>query len=131
MNRVAQRFIIAVVCLATLSACQSKPTKAVDTPAPAWSRLIEKTLQPLKLSEDTVVLDARNEFDYGLAHWSTSIHFGWPNLVVEEKNPAGLVDPRAAAQRLSLIGIDPKTPVVVIGYGQKGSGEEGRLAWTL
>lgn len=112
-------------------ACQVKPTKVTETPAPAFTRLQEKTKKPLKLSDETVVLDSRSDFDYGLAHWSSSLHFTWQNLIAETKKPWLLVEPRVAVQRLALLGVEPKTPVLVIGYGQKGNGDEGRLAWTL
>jgi 3-mercaptopyruvate sulfurtransferase SseA len=42
-----------------------------------------------------------------------------------------MLDARTAQRKLALLGIHPKTPVVVIGYGHKGSGDEGRLAWAL
>jgi thiosulfate/3-mercaptopyruvate sulfurtransferase len=35
------------------------------------------------------------------------------------------------ARRLARLGIDPSTPVIVVGLGPQGHGEEGRVAWTL
>jgi 3-mercaptopyruvate sulfurtransferase SseA len=51
--------------------------------------------------------------------------------VQDPKKPWLLVDKLTAQKRLGLLGIRPRTPVVVIGYGPKGKGEEGRLAWLL
>jgi thiosulfate/3-mercaptopyruvate sulfurtransferase len=122
-------FLIGLIAFLVLSnGCQQAPTKITEAAPAPFTRLTEKTLKPLKLTDDTVVLDARSEFDYGLGHWSHSIHFTWEKLMNEKKS---LVPPRTAAQRLALLGIEPQTPVVVIGYGLKGQGDEGRLAWTL
>jgi thiosulfate/3-mercaptopyruvate sulfurtransferase len=125
-------FLIGVILLLVLSgACQTKPTKAVETPPQPWARLAEKTKKPLKLTDDTVVLDSRNDFDYGLAHWSDSVHFSWRNLLLDPTKPWSLMDGRTATDRLALLGIQPRTPILVIGYGLKGVGDDGRLAWTL
>jgi thiosulfate/3-mercaptopyruvate sulfurtransferase len=116
-----------------LAACQNKPTKITESPPPqAWAaRMTETTKKPLKLSDNTVVLDSRSDFDYGLAHWSSSVHFTWEKLVQDAHKPWLMIDARSAQRKLALLGIQPKTPVVVIGYGHKGAGDEGRLAWML
>jgi thiosulfate/3-mercaptopyruvate sulfurtransferase len=120
-----------IIFLIMSGACQQKPTRIHDVPPEAWARLTEKTKKPLKLNDETVVLDARNDFEYGLAHWSASTHLQWTSLLADERNPSVLVTPQVASQRLALIGIEPQTPVLVIGQGIKGNAEEGRLAWTL
>jgi 3-mercaptopyruvate sulfurtransferase SseA len=123
---------VALLLLAT--ACQTEPTKVTETPPQPWARtsaLTDKSSKPLKMTDDTVVLDARSEFDYGLAHWSDSIHFGWKHLLKDPTKLYSLVDAKTASDRLSMMGIDIHTPVLVIGYGRKGEGDEGRLAWTL
>jgi thiosulfate/3-mercaptopyruvate sulfurtransferase len=130
MKNIAFVFSVAVFLFLS-GACQNTPTKVSEGAIAPWTRLTEKTKKPLKLSDDAVVLDARSDFDYGLAHWSSSVHFGWENLIVIAKKPTILVEPRIAAQRLSLLGISALTPVIAIGNGVKGAGDEGRLAWTL
>src|SRR5262249_31742786 len=63
---------------------------------------------------------------------SSSIHFTYENLLEDPRKPWILMHPHSAQSRLGLLGIQPGTPVVVIGYGTKrGHGEEGRLAWAL
>jgi 3-mercaptopyruvate sulfurtransferase SseA len=124
--------LLSIILLGVV-ACQNKPTKITETPpAQAWAtRITETTKKPLKLTDDTVVLDSRSDFDYGLAHWSSSVHFTWENLVQDVHKPWLLIDPRSAQRKFALLGIQPNTPVVVIGYGHKGSADEGRLAWMM
>jgi thiosulfate/3-mercaptopyruvate sulfurtransferase len=118
--------------LLLISACKTPPpTKIIEQQPEPWTRLTEKTSKPLKLTEETVVLDSRSDFDYGLAHWSYSIHFTWKDLNDDPTKPWRLIDPHSAARKLGLLGIGPKTPVLVIGYSNNGSAEDGRLAWTL
>jgi 3-mercaptopyruvate sulfurtransferase SseA len=114
-----------------LSACQQAPTKIVEAPQMPWARLTETTAKPLKLTDSTVVVDARSDFDFGLGHWSSAYHLPWEALAGDTKKPSSLLTPEKAIQKLALLGITPKTPVIVIGYGLKGHGEEGRVAWAL
>ena len=78
-----------LLLLILLVACQTPPTKVTESATPtAWaSKIAETTKKPLKLNDETVVLDSRSEFEYGLAHWSTSVRFGWENLVQDAKKP--------------------------------------------
>jgi thiosulfate/3-mercaptopyruvate sulfurtransferase len=128
------RFVLLIVVF-VLAACQSGPTKVSETQVRQFDILIEKTSKPLELSDQTVVLDTRSSFDYGLNRISGSLHFPWDNLAEDPSGKKGEVlrDRRKAALRLALQGLEPKTPVVVVGYGVPagGRGEAGRLAWNL
>lgn len=109
--------------------CQ-QATKVYENKSP-FSRIEDKAKLPLKYGEETVVLDARSAFDYGLGHWSEAIHFPWEKLAESSATGQLKLDPRAARRSLSLVGITPETSVLVVGQGLKGQGEAGRLAWTL
>lgn len=121
---------IGSVCV-FLGACQLAPTKTSEREHRELSPLIEKTGRPIEITDKTVVLDARSAFDYGLNHIGNSIGFSWENLAENASTGEVMRDGHKAALRLSLVGIDLKTPVVVVGYGSNGGGEEGRLAWNL
>lgn len=113
-----------------LLGCVSPRTKGFESTDP-FSRIEDKAKIPLKITDETVILDARSSFDYGLGHWSEAIHFPWQKLSESAQTGQLPKDPAKAARSLSLVGIDPLTPVIVVGEGHKGEGEEGRLAWTL
>lgn len=115
----------------TLSACQTAPTRVQETRSRPFTLLADKATKPIVLTEDTVVLDARRPFEYGLTHVQNSYGFQWQNLAEKEETGELLRDLRRAQQKLALAGVGPSTPVVVVGSGGEGTGEEGRLAWTL
>lgn len=128
------RFVLLLVALLMVG-CQTPPTKVSETQVRQFDVLLDKTTKPLELSDQTVVLDTRSSFDYGLNRIAGSIHFPWENLAEDSSGKKGdvLKDRHKAAVRLALHGLDPKTPVVVVGYGvPAGSrGEAGRLTWNL
>lgn len=111
--------------------CQTQPTKVTETQTRDFGVIADKLSKPIVLTENLVILDARPPFDYGLNRIQNSRSFQWINLT--EPGGLGLVlkDPRQAALRLSLLGIRPESPVLIVGYGLSGQGEEGRLAWNL
>lgn len=122
--------LIAIAVL--LAGCQMKPTRVVETSHREYEVLVDKARRPLRIEDGTVVLDARSAFDYGLNRVNGSIHFPWENLTENAATGELLRDPRKAALRLSLLGLEPGKPVVIVGYGpNRGAGEEGRLAWNL
>lgn len=113
--------------------CAPKPTKVYESKQ-GFSRLIqEKTRQPLKVTEETVVVDARTRFDFTMAHYPGSSHLLWESFAqTKGRFPGRLIeDLESARKRLQIKGLHPKKPIVIIGYGNKGKGEAGRLAWTL
>lgn len=85
------------------------------------------------LKGQPVILDARPAFEFNLAHVPGAINVRWEDFSQQNPKSRGLLqkDLFALARRLALIGIDPATKVLVLGKGPQGSGEEGRIAWTL
>lgn len=131
MKNLGGNTLMGLLLILAMAGCQLSPTKVSDSAAP-WNRLVEKTSAPLKVSEDTMILDARNSFDYGLAHISNSILFPWDKLAETSRSGKLLEDPHDAIRQLALLGLRPSTPVIVVGYGpQKGQGEVGRVAFCL
>ncbi|WP_374073682.1 sulfurtransferase [Bdellovibrio bacteriovorus] len=118
-----------VASLAVLVGCQQKPTKIV-TQEP----VIGESITAEKLMKDNpVILDARPAFEFNLAHVPGAINVRWEDFSQQNPKSRGLLqtDLFALARRLSLIGVDPQTKVLVLGKGPQGMGEEGRIAWTL
>lgn len=117
--------------------CQQKPTQT-STQLPV---MIDSKSEPAKvkknieqvLAEHPVILDARSPFDFNLGHVPQAINLRWEDFSQQDPHSRGVLDSDtfSLARRLSLIGIDPDTSVVVIGKGLQGAGEEGRVAWTL
>lgn len=110
--------------------CANLKTRGYEKKDPL-SRIEDQAKLPLKIFDHTVVLDARSSFEYGLGHWSEAIHFPWEKLAESGQTGQLLKDSSRAVRLISLVGVDPKTPVIVVGEGHKGQGEEGRLAWAL
>lgn len=121
-----------LILFLALTACVTSPTKVSERQKREFDLVVDKSVRPLEISEQTVILDTRSSFDYGLNHVANSLHFPWDQLAESARDGEVLRDPRKAALKLSLIGLQPMTPVVVVGNGPRaGQGEEGRLAWTL
>jgi len=120
-----------LLTLALLTACQTKPTRVSETQVRQFDLIQGKARRPLVLTEGTVVLDTRSAFEYGLNHVNGSLHLLWESLSEDKITGEMLRDLRKTALRLSLMGITPKTSIVVVGNGTRGRGEEGRLAWQL
>lgn len=129
MRRAIQFSLIFTIL--TIVSCQSAPTRVRETRSYGLSEFTEKSQRPLKLDENTVILDVRSEFDYGLKHVAGSIRFGWEDLVTLRQTGEMLQSQRELDRRLTLVGLSPHKPVVVLGNGLRGLGEEGRLAWHL
>ncbi|HEY8271821.1 MAG TPA: rhodanese-like domain-containing protein [Pseudobdellovibrionaceae bacterium] len=112
-----------------LASCAPKPTK-VTSENPIIAR---KEAQKSKITADTVILDVRAPFEFNLSHIPSSVNVAWEDFARRAPDGRGLLqkDLHPLARRLALIGIDPKTPVLVVGKGLLGKGEEGRVAWTL
>lgn len=123
--------LVALSAFVFLTGCQVAPTKTGETQTREFGALISKTSRPIVVTDNTVILDTRSSFDYGLNRVLNSRHFPWQNLAEPGGTGEVLRDARQAALRLSLQGMRPDTAVVIIGYGVGGQGEEGRLAWNL
>src|SRR5690606_23898321 len=85
------------------------------------------------LEKKPVLLDAREPLDFSVSHAPGAISVNWRDFSKTGGTEQGwlLDDEFSMARRLSLWGIDPDTPVLVLGYGHDGKGEEGRIAWML
>ncbi len=120
---------LALASLLSIS-CQQMPTKilAQDSLQGGDRQNLEKFRQ-----SDAVILDVRSPFEFNFAHMPGAINVRWEDFSQVDANSRGLLlaDHFSVARRLSLIGIEPSRPVLVVGKGIKGSGEEGRVAWTL
>lgn len=118
--------------LGFMAACQSKPTQVFQSLEPK----IKDSKTPIKLADlpkETVVVDARPAFDYALSHINGSVNIRWDEFTQQEEAFKGLLeaDLYFHARRLARLGIGLETPVIVVGRGPQGAGEEGRVAWTL
>jgi thiosulfate/3-mercaptopyruvate sulfurtransferase len=115
-----------------LISCQMvpPPTKVVSQESVQGGD--QNTLDQFK-KNNPVVLDVRSPFDFNLMHMPGAINVRWEDFSQSEAHARGLLQPDlfAIARRLSLIGIDPDSKVLVVGKGVRGQGEEGRVAWTL
>ncbi len=122
-------FILLSLVLVAFVGCQHIPTKVVSQePVIPGTMTAEKIM-----AENPVILDARSPFEFNLAHVPGSINVRWEDFAQQDPRYRGLLqtDLFAIARRLSLIGIDLDSKVVVLGKGKQGNGEEGRVAWTL
>ncbi len=122
-------FSLKAVFLFTLIGCQQMPTKVtVEEPLQAYT----VTAEDLKKS-NSVIIDARPAFEYNMAHAPGAINIAWQDFSQQDARVKGVLqtDTFSLARRLALIGIDPETPVIVLGKGAGGHGEEGRVAWTM
>lgn len=120
-------FILALALM--LTSCGHKATKGTsESPVVA-----KKESQKAKVTGDTVILDVRPAFDFNMAHLPGSINVVWEDFSRRPPDARGLIekDLHPIARRLALIGVDPQTPVLIVGKGLAGKGEEGRVAWTL
>ena len=76
----------------------------------------------------SVLVDARPDFEYSLAHVPGSWSMHWQDFSQKEKPFLGELDLDlfAHARRLARYGIRPLTPVVILGKGLQSSGEDYR-----
>lgn len=112
--------------------CQVKPTKVTSQQQQAAKEGEENWVLTM-LRQQPVILDVRSSLDFGISHAPGAISVRWEDFSRQEPGMRGLLqeDKFSLARRLSLWGIDPNTPVVVLGFAHEGFGEEGRVAWML
>lgn len=112
-----------------VAGCQSAPTKVRET----TTNLPVPKDNEIAITEQTVVLDARPYFQYTSGHLPQAIPVRWEDFSRPGANNKGELDPDhfGLARKLARLGITPDTPVVVLGNGNGGNGEEGRVAWVL
>jgi len=116
------------------TACVNAPTTVSETDTSMLQRAydFEKSNRPIKIDSDTVVLDTRAFFDYQILRIPGSLYIDANEFSIRRLHGDDL-DKRALkdARRFALMGINPFSHVVVVGYGAKGKGEEGVVALTL
>jgi thiosulfate/3-mercaptopyruvate sulfurtransferase len=114
--------------------CQQTPTKVFQSvPTQVKEGADAKTKAEIQLTEQTVLVDARPAFDFSVSHLNGSINLRPEDFTQRESPMLGYLDADtfSLARYLARKGISPETPVVVVGRGLQGNGEEGRVAWTL
>ncbi len=129
------KLVASIACFALVIGCATKPTRGYENqqrqmkPAAAG----ETTGEPIVLTEQTVVIDARPPFEYSLSHIPRAVNVQWTDFTQKEEAYRGVLlsDRFELTRRLARLGISPASEVVVVGKGLGGGGEEGRLAWTL
>lgn len=107
-----------------------EPTRLYDNQN---SLLAQNLMAPINLGPDTVLIDARSSFDYTMAHLPGALNLDWREFSsLNSSDSSGLgQDVFTHARRLSRLGIDINSKIVVIGKGTAGQCEEGRIAWLL
>lgn len=126
-------WVVLIAILAVVS-CSHKPTTISEADQSFLERSydFEKSNRPIKLNADTVVLDVRSFFDYQVASLPDAVYFSADDFQLKNVNDRDFDEKSLAlAKRLALAGITPFTHVVVLGYGERGRGEEGRVGLTL
>jgi len=112
--------------------CQQTPTKVYQS-VPTQTKEGAQAPQDIKVTDQTVIIDARPAFEYSVAHLNGAMNLRPEDFTQRESPLLGLLekDLFGLARYLARKGISPQTPVVVVGRGIQGFGEEGRVAWTL
>ena len=130
--RLARSSFAALAGVILLASCATKPTRTYENQERRMESA-DRQLAPIKIVPETVVADARISFDYSMSHIPHSVSLQWTDFTEPEKDQKGVVqaDHFAIARRLARLGIGPSIPVVVVGRGRQGEGEEGRVAWML
>lgn len=126
-----QTWIFAILLSAAgfmLAGCQSKPTKIYDS-VEARVRDGEKA----SVTAQHVIVDARPSFEFSVSNVPGSVNLRWDEFTQPQEPFRGLfeADLFFHTRKLARFGIGPDTPVIVVGRGPQGGGEEGRVAWTL
>lgn len=124
--------VLAIVASVTLAGCQLAPTRVNENPERNL-KTADGAPEPVVITEKTVVLDARANFEYTMAHIPRSVPIQWTDFTQGEKDTRGVLqaDLFDLTRRLARIGVSPDSEIVVVGNGLSGNGEEGRVAWTL
>ncbi len=132
------KFFILIICsVFMLTACQHEPTKTTEQKPVIVESVQLNPVSTKKVQEflkkQPVILDARSAFDFNLAHAPGAQNVIWSDFSVNQQAERGVLDSDLflLARRVAVLGIDPSTPVLVLGKGHDGEGEEGRIAWML
>jgi len=116
-----------------LCACAQTSKKIYATGEVDISTLRASLKIPIRIEKETIIFDTRSNFDFALSHLPQAVNLQWSEFAdLKGAYPSHVKkNLDAEVRRLALLGITPNTPIVVVGRGLEGGGEEGRLAWTL
>ncbi len=111
--------------------CQTSPTKIINQDQVQVEAGQDLFQGFLKLKP--VILDVRSPLDFSVSHSPGAVSVQWQDFNKVQPGYRGILqdDEMSLARRFSLWGINPETPVLVVGSGLQGQGEEGRIAWVL
>lgn len=111
-----------------VGACQHRPTKMYES-----SEVKARNQNLAELFKGELIVDARPAFDFNLSKINGSINIRWEEFTQKDEDLRGVFerDLYFHSRRLARMGINPDTPITVVGRGPLGAGEEGRVAWTL
>lgn len=124
------RVVTSLLLTLLFAACATAPTKVKQTVERKRDSGAAQ-LAPIKITPQTIIVDARSAFEYSTAHVPGSVNLLWSSFNDPERPGVLHGDHFALARRLSWMGINPQSHVVVVGNGLGGNGEEGRVAWML
>ncbi len=123
--------IVSVSFAIVLAACAQKPTKTYTT-ADIDTLFMQKKLQrPIRVNHNTVLVDARPEFEFAMLHAPQAVHVRWADFTQDANSGALKPDLSRVTKRLALMGISPKSSVIVLSGGRSNWIDAGRVAWTL
>ena len=124
-----------LIILASLVAagCTLKPTKVYETSGVDLGNIERGLRRPIEVTDKTIIVDARPQFEFAVAHLAGSVHLSWTEFADTRGPFPGRLKANLQneVRKLARLGIHPESHVVVVGNGVKGQGEEARLAWTL
>jgi thiosulfate/3-mercaptopyruvate sulfurtransferase len=83
--------------------------------------------------QEIILLDARPAFDYAMGHLPHAVSIRWQDYSQTQEPHKGALDPDSGllSRKLRYLGVGPERSVIVLGSGEKGLGDEGRIAWML
>ncbi len=128
-----KNLILILISMIFWLGCQQTPTKVFQSVPTQVKGSETKSGGEIQVKDTTVLIDARPAFDYSVAHLNGAINLKPDDFTQRESPLLGYLekDTFSIARYLARKGISPETPVVVVGRGLQGNGEEGRVAWTL
>ncbi len=126
--------IFFLLSLLSVCSCTLAPTTGSESDISLIDRAyhFEKDNRPIKITQETVVIDVRTFFDYQISRLPGALHVEPKEFSLRKLRGDDLQNRAIAiARRLALLGVNPFTHVVVVGYGDRGNADEGIVALTL
>jgi len=126
------RGIAALSLVSFAVGCALAPTKGRNTLERKFDG-IGALLSPVKITAETVIVDARPSFEFSVVHIPHSVNLRWWDFTETQLENRGVLqgDLTVLSRHLAHTGLQPGAHVVVVGKGLGGDGEEGRIAWML